>query len=73
MKDYRPILCCNFIYKVISKILANRLKVMLPKFIAQNQSAFVKERLLMENVLLASEVVKDYHKPDVSPRWLDVL
>lgn len=68
MKDYRPISCCNVIYKVISKILANRLKSLLPKFIATNQSAYVKDRLLMENVLLATEVVKDYHKETISPR-----
>ncbi|KAG7533510.1 Reverse transcriptase zinc-binding domain [Arabidopsis thaliana x Arabidopsis arenosa] len=68
MKDYRPISCCNVIYKVISKIIANRLKELLPKFIATNQSAFVKDRLLMENILLATEVVKDYHKDTISPR-----
>lgn len=62
MKDYRPISCCNVLYKVISKIMVNRLKVLLPKFIAANQSAFVKDRLLIENVLLATELVKDYHK-----------
>lgn len=33
-----------------------------------NQSAFVKDRLLVENLLLATEIVKDYHKEDVSPR-----
>jgi len=68
MKDYRPISCCNVLYKVISKILANRLKIILPKFISSNQSAFVKDRLLMKNLLLATEIIKDYHKETVSPR-----
>lgn len=68
MRDYRPIACCNVLYKVVSKILANRLKLILPRIIAENQSAFVKGRLLMENVLLASKLVRDYHKESVSPR-----
>lgn len=68
MRDYRPIACCNVLYKVVSKILANRLKVLLPRVITENQSAFIKGRLLLENVLLASELVKDYHKEAVSPR-----
>ena len=68
MKDYRPISCCNVLYKVISKILANGLKALLPEIISPNQTAFIKNRLLMENVLLASEIVKDYHKDDTSPR-----
>lgn len=68
MKDYRPISCCNVLYKVISKILANRLKGMLPQCISYNQSAFVKNRLLVENLLLATKIVKDYHKDDISPR-----
>lgn len=68
MKDYMPISLCNVLYKVISKLIANRLKAILPKCITMNQTAFVKERLLIENVLLASEVVKDYHRDDISPR-----
>lgn len=68
MVDYRPISCYNVVYKVLLKILANCLKKILPKFISTNQSAFVKDRLLMENVLLASELVKSYHKESVSAR-----
>lgn len=68
MRDYHPIACCNVLYKVVSKILANRLRVLLPRIISANQSAFIQGRLLLENVLLASELVKDYHKEYISPR-----
>jgi len=68
MKDYRLISCCNVIYKVISKIIVNRLRGSLPRCISYNQSAFIKDRLLVENLLLATEIVKDYHKEDISPR-----
>lgn len=68
MKDYRPIACCNILYKVISKILAKRLKLLLPEAIAPNQSAFIKGRLLLENILLASELVNGYHKTSLSTR-----
>ena len=56
------------LYKVVSKIIANRLKLLLPRMITENQSAFVRGRLLLKNVLFASELVKDYHKKSVSPR-----
>lgn len=56
------------IYKVISKLLANRLKLTLSDLIEPNQSAFIQDRLLLENVLLATELVKDYHKDSISPR-----
>lgn len=40
----------------------------MPKCISLSQSEFIKERLIMENVLLATEIVKDYHKEEISPR-----
>ena len=62
MKDYRPIACCNLMYKVISKILANRLHIIFPAAVEANQCACISERMLLENVLLASELVNGYHK-----------
>lgn len=62
MKDYMPIACCNLLYKVISKVLENRLKLIFPGAIEANHIAFIKDRMLLENVLLASELVNGYHK-----------
>lgn len=62
ISDYRPISCCNTTYKAISKILFKRLKTILHEVILPNQTAFIKERLLIENTLLASEIVQGYHR-----------
>jgi hypothetical protein len=62
ISDYRPISYVNFLYKIISIIIYSRIKHLLPYLIAENQSAFVPDRNIGENILLAHELVWDFKK-----------
>lgn len=46
MNDLRPICLCNVVYKLVSKVIANRLILILPEITAPNQSAFVPGHLI---------------------------
>ncbi|CAN1139929.1 Transposon TX1 uncharacterized 149 kDa protein [Linum perenne] len=68
IKDFRPIACCNVLYKCVAKIISARLKKCLPEVISLNQSAFVSGRQIGDNILMAHELVNAYHLKHTSPR-----
>jgi hypothetical protein len=58
LKNLRPIVVLPAMYKIIAKTLVNRLQPLLPNCILPTQIAFVKNRCILDNVLLATEAIE---------------
>ncbi|KAH9708700.1 reverse transcriptase domain-containing protein [Citrus sinensis] len=57
LADLRPIALCNVLYKIVAKMLANRMKAVLSSIISENQSAFVSRRAITDNILISAEIM----------------
>ncbi|XP_062103748.1 uncharacterized protein LOC133814854 [Humulus lupulus] len=68
--DYRPIACCNTLYKCISKMIYSRLSEVLACLVHDNQGAFIKNRLLAHNILIFQDLLKGYTRKNISARCL---
>ncbi|XP_071690777.1 uncharacterized protein [Rutidosis leptorrhynchoides] len=61
VNDFRPISCCNVIYKCISKIISDRIKGSLDDIVSTNQLDFIPGHRIADNILLTQEIMKNYY------------
>ena len=74
MKNCRSISITNIDYKIIAKILANRLHTVLPVLISHDQTAYnIKKRTISQNIKLVQDIIlyADKHKSDIILLFLD--
>ena len=69
VKHLRPISLCNTIYKLVTKIIVNRLKPFIPQCISPNQNSFMKGRGPDVNIVVASEIIHPLQKKKGKWGW----
>lgn len=68
MADFRPISLCSILYKCIAKIIAARLKTVVPGLVDISQSAFIPGRSISDNILMAQELFRGYKRDSGLPK-----
>ncbi|KAL2235700.1 UNVERIFIED_CONTAM: hypothetical protein Sindi_1302200 [Sesamum indicum] len=66
--DFRPISYCNVLYKIIAKLIVQRLSMVLDKIISPCQGAFIPGRSIGDNIMLAQELFTGYNQARLPPR-----
>ncbi|PKU62620.1 putative mitochondrial protein [Dendrobium catenatum] len=68
--NFRPISLCQTFYKIVAKILVNRMRGLLPSLISEEQAAFVPGRSISEHCLLGQEIMNKFKVAKSTMGWL---
>ncbi|WMV58354.1 hypothetical protein MTR67_051739 [Solanum verrucosum] len=68
VKNYRPMACRSTVYKIITKVLTNRIKPVIGKIVSPSQSASIEGRSIIDNILFSHEVLKWYSRKGMPSR-----
>ena len=58
VKNWRPLTLLNCVYKIATKAISNRIKTVLPKLISNDQTGFIKDRIIGENTRAIDIIIK---------------
>lgn len=73
IKEYMPISLCNFLYKIISKVLVSWMRLVLHNIISANQFTFIHGRSLLDASLLVKELIGDLKAKDLMCIEVDIV
>ena len=73
VSEFRPISCCNTLYKCIAKVIGNRIGQILPDLILENQGGFMHGRLIVHNVMVVKDLVRHYGRKSIQPSCMKKL
>ncbi|XP_073294463.1 uncharacterized protein [Primulina huaijiensis] len=73
VNDYRPISCCTVFYKIVSKMLVKRLKIVIDGLVDEAQTGFIEGRSIVDNIHLSQELLRKYASKCGSPRCITHL
>ncbi|KAK2634504.1 hypothetical protein Ddye_029296 [Dipteronia dyeriana] len=65
MRDFRPISLVGSMYKILAKVLSNRLKFVMNSVIGENQMTFMKNRQIFDSFIVPEEIIHSWRKDKI--------